>query len=121
MSTVQQKEKLIDHLKKVGFDDERIEKILSIIPIEEAYKNLLKNEILKRVIDSIGIDEVEKRAKDMGMTIDVFAKKFDHWNDNTAVRVISKATKEEKEELEKKAWVTIERSMNKGLDKDINS
>lgn len=50
------KKQLIDHLKKVGFDDERIEKILSIIPIEEAYENLQKNNELKKTVNCTGLE-----------------------------------------------------------------
>lgn len=93
------KEKLIDHLKKVGFDDERIEKILSIIPIEEAYENLWKNEVLKKVINRIGIDEVERRAKNMRVTIDVFAKEYDRWNDVSGISLVSRTSEEERAEF----------------------
>lgn len=60
------KEELITHLKKEGLDDERIEKILSIIPIEEAYENLQKNNELKKTVN---YTDLEKSQKDMKKNI----------------------------------------------------
>ncbi|WP_308548679.1 hypothetical protein [uncultured Parabacteroides sp.] len=94
MNTDRIREELITHLKREGLNDERIEKILSIIPIEEAYENLWKNEVLKKVINKIGIDEVERRAKKMGVTIDVFAKEYDRWNDVSGISIVSRASEE---------------------------
>ena len=60
------KEELITHLKKVGLDNERIEKILSIIPIEKAYENLQKNNELKKTVN---YTDLEKSQKDMKKNI----------------------------------------------------
>lgn len=87
MSEDWKKEAITAHLKKVGLNEERIKDILDVIPIDEAYDNLKKNEILKKVAREIGMDEVEKRAKSMGMTVDVFAKEFDRWNDTSGIIV----------------------------------
>lgn len=90
MSEDWKKEAITAHLKKVGLDDERIKEILDVIPVEEAYSNLWKNEILKKVAEEIGMDEVERRAKSIGMTVDVFAKEFDRWNDTSGIIIVSK-------------------------------
>ncbi|RHO73459.1 hypothetical protein DW083_06335 [Parabacteroides sp. AF48-14] len=62
MEMKKMKEELITHLKKVGLDNERIEKILSIIPIEKAYENLQKNNELKKTVN---YTDLEKSQKDM--------------------------------------------------------
>lgn len=103
---------IIDHLKKVGFDDERIEKILSIISIEEAYENLQKNKVSKNVINIIGIDRVDKGAKNMGVTTDVFAKEFDRWNDVSGISIVSRASKQEQENLTNKMFDTMIKNAN---------
>lgn len=58
------KEELITHLKREGLDDERIEKILSIIPIEEAYENLQKNNRLKKTVNCTGLEEWPKEMNE---------------------------------------------------------
>ena len=112
------KEVIVNHLKKVRLNDKQIEEILSTLSIEEAYENLQRNKILKKVVSIIGIDEVEKRAKDMGMTIDVFAKKFDRWNDVSSISIVSKASKQEQENLTNKMFDTIIKSIDKSERKE---
>ena len=56
-------EKVIRHLKNAGFDDERIGMILSVIPIEEAYENLMKNEALKKADNGTGTKDVGEGNK----------------------------------------------------------
>lgn len=63
MNTDRIREELITHLKKAGLDDERIEKILSIISIEEAYENLQKNKELKKTVNCTGLEGWPKEMK----------------------------------------------------------
>ena len=73
------KQKIIDHLRKAGFSEERITIILNSISLEEAYLNLRRNRILQKVIEILGAEEVERRAKNMNITIDIFEKEYDRW------------------------------------------
>lgn len=82
------KQKVIAHLRKAGFNEERIEIIINSISIEEAYINLKRNKILQKVIDNLGIEEVERCAKKMKVTIDIFAKEYDRWNNGCISKTI---------------------------------
>ena len=73
---------VIERLKKAGIDDERAKEFLQVIPAKEAYENLRRNEILKRVIAEIGSEEVEKGAE--------FAKEFDRGDYTGSLQVLSK-------------------------------
>ena len=81
---------VIERLKKAGIDDERAKEFLQVIPAKEAYENLRRNEILKRVIAEIGLEEVEKGAERKGVTIDEFAKEFDRGDYTGSLQVLSK-------------------------------
>lgn len=108
------RKKVIDHLKKAGFEDEQIGMILDVIPIEEAYLNLRRSEVLKKVVHILGIDEVENRAKRMNMTIDVFAKEFDRWNTWNEVTLIRSSSEEEKQKLIDEEYEQIKNFMKDG-------
>lgn len=83
------KNKVIEHLKKVGFEDERIGMILEVIPIDDAYRNLIMN----------------KRDND-------------RWNDCDGVTIIYRATKEERDNLTREAYRTMLSNLEK-IEKEI--
>ena len=113
------RKKVIDHLKKAGFEDEQIGMILDVIPIEEAYLNLRRSEVLKKVVHILGNDEVEKRAKRMNMTIDVFAKEFDRWNTWNEVTV-TRVSEEEVRKLKEASEERLIKFLQDGRDKREN-
>ena len=45
---------------------------------------------MQKVIEILGAEEVERRAKNMNITIDIFAKEYDRWNNGYISETILK-------------------------------